>query len=210
MASKIDICNLALSHVGAYRIESLTESTKEARECNKFYDISLNTALEDHNWSFARKRLNLALLTDTYTGWDYAYQYPTDCINPRFIIDDAGAYTGTSYDIDEDRYIPVGKIKYEIASDSTLSNRIILTDKAQAELVYTAKVTDTNVFTYKFIEALSLKLAVYLAQPMKGDLNLKQSLAQLYGLAILTAKGTDANSDYNKTEDINSFVGARG
>lgn len=210
MASKVDICNLALSHVGAYRIQSIDEPSKEARECKAHYETSLNTVLEGHDWSFARKRLNLALLTDTYTDWDYAYQYPTDCIVPRYLADSSGAYTGTSYDIDTDRYVPIGKVKYELASDSTLSNRILLTDVAQAELIYTAKVTDTNMFTYKFIEALSLKLAVYLVQPIKGDLDLKQSLFQFYGLALMNAKGTDGNSDENKTEDVNSFVSARG
>jgi hypothetical protein len=209
MASKVDICNIALSHVGAYRIQSITETTKEAKECNNFYEIALNAVLEDHDWSFARKRLVLALLTDTYSGWSYAYQYPTDCVCPRYIVDVNGTYTGTSYDVESDQYVAVGRVSFEIASDSTLSNRLILTDKADAELVYTAKVTDTNMFTFKFIEAFAIKLASYLAQPLKGDIQLRQSIFALYSLLSFDAKGTDANSENTKDTDVNSFVTAR-
>ena len=210
MASKVEICNLALSHVGAYRISSLSESTKEAKECNAFYSLALRAVLEDHNWSFARKRLTMALLTTTYSGWDYAYQYPTDCVCPRYITDVVGTSTGTSYDIDEDTYKAVGKVKYEVAADSALTSKVILTDKKSAELVYTANVTDTNMFTSKFVDAFALRLAAYLAQPLKGKEALRASLIGLYRQEMGFAQVSDANSDYKKEENPNTFVDARG
>jgi len=209
MASKVDICNIALSYVGAYRIQSIDEATKEARECKNFYDLALYSVLEDHDWSFARKRQYLATIDDDYAGWAYAYQYPTDCVCPRFINNVAGAYTGTSYDVYRDQFVAVGRVPYEITGDSTSSNRVILTDKLEAELIYTSKVTDTNMYTFKFIDALALKLAGYLVQPLKGDVTLRQSIVALYSLMSFDAKGSDSNSDYNKDTDVNSFVSAR-
>jgi hypothetical protein len=209
MASKVEICNLALSHVGAYRISSLSDTTKEAKECSAFYDIALNATLEDYDWSFARKRLPLALLSETYSGWDFAYQYPIDCIIPRKISDPTGVNTGTSYDIDSDRYNPVGKVKYELAVSGDLSSRIILTNKEDAELVYTAKVTNTNLFTNQFIDAFSLKLAAYLAQPLKGKDGLRIELLQLYANVVNRSQAVDANSDYREEESANTFVSSR-
>jgi hypothetical protein len=38
MASVVEICNLALSQIGDVFIESLTETTKEAKRCAAVYD----------------------------------------------------------------------------------------------------------------------------------------------------------------------------
>ena len=90
MASEIDICNLALSHVGGRPIESFTEGTKEAIECGRFYAFDRDAVLEDHNWNFARKRLDLALTSDEVSGWTYSYAWPTDCLAPRRIYNPKG------------------------------------------------------------------------------------------------------------------------
>ena len=125
------------------------------------------------------------------------------------ILDEDGSLTGTSWDFNLDKYKAVGRVKYEIAVNDALNSRVILTDQADAELVYTAKVTDTNLFTFEFIEMFALKLAVYLAQPLKGDMQMKSGLMQLYAAFKLDAQGNDANADYNKEEDYNTFVQAR-
>jgi len=209
MASEVQICNLALSHVGGYRIQSLSESTKEARECNLLYPYARDAALADHDWGFARKRLTLALLSVTYTGWDYAYQYPIDCLRFRKILDVTGAYTGTTYVSEDESYKQVGKVKFEIASNSDLNSKVILTDKKDAEGVYTAKVTDTNMFDLLFVDALSWRLAADLSQPLKGKPQLQQALMKQYLALIGQAKAKDANESEEKPNNVNEILRAR-
>lgn len=195
--SPIDICNIALSHVGGYRINALTDPTKEARECALHYAIARDATLADHDWDFARKRIALALLSTTYSGWDYAYQYPSDCLVARRIYDDTGL-------LDED-----GGIEFEVAANDGLTGRVILTDQEDAELIYTAKVQDVNIFSPQFVEAHALRLASSLAQPLKGKPELRQSLLGLYGIQVNAAKGTDSKQGIKRETGSGSFVGSR-
>ena len=135
MTSKVSICNLALSRIRASEVENVTtERSKSASACKIHYDPSRKSALRDHDWNFARKEITLALLTETYTGWTYAYQYPTDCLMIRKIFDVTGEYTSNIMDYDGS-YTQVGKVKYEIRANSALNQKVILTDSALATLL---------------------------------------------------------------------------
>ena len=209
MATEVEISNLALSHVGAHRITLLTEATKEARQCNLLYPFARDAALRAHDWSFARKRVTLALLPDLYSGWDFAYRYPTDCLVDRKIYDDTGAYTGTSYDVDNDAYRQVGKVEYEIAVNAALDGKVILTNKQDAELTYTAAVTNPNLFDSVFVEAFSWLLSSQLAVPLKGDSAMQQTHLNQHMLLINNAKVISANEGNEKPRDVNCLVRSR-
>ena len=57
MASEVDICNRALSKLGAARITSLTEDSVNARACNAMYESVRDAELRAHPWNFAMKRV---------------------------------------------------------------------------------------------------------------------------------------------------------
>lgn len=196
MTSQVEICNLSLSHVGAYRIQSLTESTKEARQCNLLFSYARDSALSDHDWTFARKTISLALLPETYGNWAYAYQYPSDCITPRKLFNEAAAEG-------------VSKLEYEIGTNADLSSKVIMTDKEDAMLVYTARVVDPTMFDTAFIEALAWKLAGDLAIPIKGKVQLKQLFTQQYVAVVERAKAINAQSEEKQPDNVNTFVNAR-
>jgi hypothetical protein len=97
--SKVKICNLALSKLGARnKIEDIEEATAEAEACNMWYDLALETALEAFDWSFARKRASLAPSAfDPPEGvWAFRYQWPNDCVAPRQ-IEHPSHNTGNEY-----------------------------------------------------------------------------------------------------------------
>ena len=59
--SKVQICNMALVKIGQARIASLEQQdNKPAATCKLLYDQMVLETLEEHNWSFARKREALA------------------------------------------------------------------------------------------------------------------------------------------------------
>ena len=63
MASEVDICNLALSHLGDNAtVASIDppEGSAQAEHCSRFYPIARDTLLEMHNWNFSTRRAVLA------------------------------------------------------------------------------------------------------------------------------------------------------
>lgn len=50
MATKVEIWNMALSHLGVSKeVASVTERSKEAEACNRFYDSCVAALLTDHS-----------------------------------------------------------------------------------------------------------------------------------------------------------------
>jgi hypothetical protein len=194
MASAVEICNFALSRIGAPRISALTEKSKAAAECNLLYNIARDAVLSDFPWNFAEKRLVLALLDDSYSGWDYAYQYPTDCLRAREI-----------YNASSDS----SKIPFIISSSST-GSRIILTDEDAAELIYTYRATDPNQYDPTFIDSLSFRLASDLALPMNGDARLRSQMLQDYRVSLSGARASNANEKQKEPPQVSAYITARG
>ena len=89
MATEVDICNLALAHLGddaTIATIKPPEGSAQAEKAARFYPIARDSLLEMHTWNFASKRGSLALTTVTLDQWDYAYQAPADMMNPVSII----------------------------------------------------------------------------------------------------------------------------
>lgn len=157
MASKTEICNLAISHLGVgSRIANVeTERSAEAAICRTFFEITRDITLRDFDWIFSRKTVTLGLIeSDPNDEWGYSYRYPSDCINARRIP------SGIRNDNRQSR------IPYEIAQDD--DGQLIYTDKAEAQLVYTKKETNTERYPADFVMMQSLLLAAYIAPAVTG------------------------------------------
>lgn len=202
MASEVDICNLALGHLGdRATVSSINppEGSAQAEHCQRFYPIARDLVLESHEWGFATKRANLALLTDTPPpGFLYVYQQPTDC---RSIIDLIDPNMPTFYPIDErcghwqDDSFTLGAVPYEAEarSDGTL---VIYTNLENAIIRYTASITDTTKFGALVTDTIAWLLAAYLAGPViKGDqsMTVAKGMMQAYLTSLSLAKTDDAN-----------------
>lgn len=55
-SNAVDICNIALGHLGEASIVAITDDNTRARACNKHYDTALESTLRSHRWNFAQKR----------------------------------------------------------------------------------------------------------------------------------------------------------
>ena len=71
MASKTEIANLALSHLGVGKeIGNLdTEKTEEAVAMRRFYESARDATLRDFPWPFATRMVALALVASPPTQW---------------------------------------------------------------------------------------------------------------------------------------------
>lgn len=209
--NSVGICNLALSRLGAYSINSFTEVTKEAKFCNAIYEPVRDSLLRDFDWNFANRREELALLTETYSGYDYAYAYPSDCLKAIKIYNANTGYSmsGSFYDASLAHTTP-NKIEFEIAINDDLSQKIILTNQEEAELFYTAKVENPNLFDPLFVTAFSYSLAAELALALKGSTKMQGELTQLARLYGFRAQASNANESYLKPKVSSSIQDSRG
>ena len=72
MTSAIEICNLALTHLGCENILSFTQNNTIARKCALVYPQARDVALSGNSWGFAKKNETLALITTvTIPGYSY-------------------------------------------------------------------------------------------------------------------------------------------
>ena len=180
MATEVDICNLALAHLGDdATIASLNppEGSAQAEKAARFYPIARNTLLEMHTWNFAAKRGNIALTTNSLDQWDYAYVAPADMMSPVAIIsptaqndyatrmsagDTPGGITSN--------YAPTIVAGQYTPQQFSLEGDLIYTNQENAMLRYQAFITDPSLFSPLFVITLSWHLASMLAGPViKGD-----------------------------------------
>lgn len=158
VTSEVIICNMALTLIGATRITTLTEDTKNARECNAVYAHVRNSVLTDHIWTFAQKRVALTE-SSTDVVWEddlmtVAYDLPSDFLQLNF----------TNYES--------ALVKIEGTQ--------LLSDTSTLKIKYTYEVTDTTQFKPKFIEAFVAKLAAELAFPITNKSTLAERLFKVY------------------------------
>jgi hypothetical protein len=211
MASDVDICNEALSHLGdSATVSSINppEGSAQAEHCARFYPTALASLLEMHTWGFASRRAVLAQVANPTSTWAYAYAQPSDTVNLLAVMasDAADDYSAPSHDSAQSSSTPytlnpnIGGSytpqNYSTEIDSS-GNEIILTNQVNAIVRYTALVTDTTKFSPMFRETLAWMLAAKLAGPvLKGDSGRKAALecmqAALKWLGL--AKDSDASS----------------
>jgi hypothetical protein len=202
VASALDICNLALSHLGdSANVSSIDppEGSAQAEHCARFYPIARDSLLEMHNWSFATRRTQPALLAeDIDTAWTYAYAAPAGMVKPIAVV-----VPGALDDADSQPY-----------TVETLSTGLVVvyTNTENAVLRYVARVTDTTKYTPLFVDALSWLLASYLAGPIiKGDSGVQAGRAcfNTFTGQYQRAAGSDANMQKTSADFTPSAIAAR-
>lgn len=169
MASKIEIYNMALFHIGSTsKVASVDEQSLEAIVCSTFYPTALDALLsyKSADWGFATKNVKLADLGNPPTNWLYQYAYPNDCVRAiRIVIPGVrNPIQGT-------------EIPYDLQQgDSSLT---IVTDMPEAELLYIARGLPAERLPSSFIMAMTYQLAALIAVPLKKDLATSQVLMQM-------------------------------
>lgn len=154
--SSTDICNMALSHLGVSKeISSMNEQSKEAEACRRFYDVTREAVLKDHNWPFTTRYFTLQLIEENPNSeWKYSYRYPINALFIRKILSGFRVDTETT------------KIPYAISQDD--AGFIILTDQQNAEVSYTINQTSEAFFSSDLAIAFSFRLAHYIAPRITG------------------------------------------
>jgi hypothetical protein len=201
--SQVQICNMALAHVGATPIESMNERTKEASQCRLWYDSCRKQVLGAYNWGFARKRRTLACHgDDPPSSWAYRYQYPVDCVKARWIsnpFDNTGI--GAPFIIGNDI-----ANEYRNASDAIPfvvefapnGTKCILTNEQCPELIYTFDQDEPGFFSDHYVDTLAWLMASRMAFTITGKRNIANDALKAYDYMVRNAAALDGNEGVDK------------
>lgn len=190
MASKVDICNLALTRISASRITALDASTVEAKDCNALYDLIAEEVMSAGPWPSVVKRAELAQLVDAPTyEFSYAYQLP---LNPKCL---------RVLSINESK---IGEIPHSIEGTT------LLTDESTIKIRYLAYITDTESYDIYLRQAIVDKLSAELTYKITGQIGAYKSALQYYrdhSRELLAEAGLGAGSSQLVNSD--TFIDAR-
>lgn len=163
MATKVDICNLALGLCAELEITSLTDDSAQAEKCLLFLPQVTREVLRRNVWRSARKR---AILVEDANapafGWDKSFILPSDFIR-----------IASFNDVDVDL---IRNEKYEIEGAR------LLTDESEAKISYVYDVTsESGDGGYGRLDPLCTRaiytlLASHLAMFFKQNNALRESL----------------------------------
>ena len=208
MAGDVDICNLALAHLGdSATVTSLDppEGSAQAEHCARFYPIARNALLALHAWGFATTRAPLAPLGSSPSPWwSHAYALPQDTLSVLAILaPDAG-----------DDYLQAGQATpqpFSCEVDAT-GQRIVLTNQPGALLRYTRVELDAGRFPPLFTLTLSWQLAGMLAGPLiKGEAGAAEAkrCAQMAQAYLAQATRHDASQQRAVLEPVADWIQGR-
>lgn len=172
MASEVGIANRALQKLGAKRITSLTEDSRNARAINAAYTELRDAELRAHTWNFAVKRVQMAAdATAPIFGRTNSFTLPSDFLrklnlDPEFVVN---------------------------SEDAQIEGRKLLTnDSAPLDMRYIYRVEDPNEMDVLFREALASRIAFELAEEITQSNTKKAAAAADYKRAVSEAKRTNA------------------
>lgn len=200
MATKTEISNLAISHLGIGKEISNfdTDKSEEAQACRRFYEIAKEATLADLDWTFATKFADLNLVKEDPTNeWNYSYRYPSDCLILRRIL------SGIRYDTNSSR------IPYRVVKDE--AGKLIFTDQRNACVEYTQNITNSSLHSADFNLALSFRLASYIAARLTGGdpFKLKQEMIGQYDLELGKAKKRNMGEETPEPMPESDLIRAR-
>lgn len=185
MASEVDICNIALSHVGGGRILSLSDNTEEAEQCRLHYPFARDKVLGEREWTFAVVRRELGkTATPPDFGYPNEFQMPSDAIRILTCHDSAN----------------VDHPHLQNTTSWAKEGSVIITDADRLWCRYIARIEDPNKFTVGFIEAMAVYLAHKICIPITQNRGLSTELLNIYEAEL--AKAATVDGMQGRTQQI--------
>ena len=197
MASKIQIYNMALSHLGMQKIFDTTSDDPRQNACNLYWYEALLDTYSELGWTFATVKEQFALVSGvTVPGWDYIYAYPPKASVVRYV------YSEGNVDYKEEQ-------EYEVIFLPSLNKRVVCSNESEAYQEYTYIVEDTTLFSPKFVMAQSFKLAALMAQTLTNDPAIATNMRSNSNVIIDEAKRINAKEKIKKKKQTSELLNSR-
>jgi hypothetical protein len=191
------IANLALGRLGiGQAIAALSDQVNPAKVCSRFFDQCRQEVLRAFPWGIALRAQALAIVADqTFPGWAYAYQYPSNCLMVRAVGDETGLrYARSSvFCQDQGDWPAVMRLPFQIALKDDDASSVILSDVRSAFAFFTVDVTNTAVFPPDLRSAFADRLAMEAGGPLTVKADLIDRCEQRYWRTLSTAAAQAMN-----------------
>jgi hypothetical protein len=220
VASAVDICNIALSHIGADAVVisiAPPDGSAESGHCARFYPIARRSMIEAHAWSWAKTRVTLAEVENDSLVWSFAYAKPADCIRPLRVLTASTINAVLIEAVSDGIFWPQSALLDELftergSADFDVEGSVIRCHQPEAVLLYLRDVTDTTKWGPNVTTALGMLLAGYVAGPIiKGveGARIGQSWRQAALLEVAKAAAADGNGSSERSEFTPNHIRAR-
>jgi len=193
MPGVTDLLNVSLRRIGATPIVSLTDGSESANAADDIYTEVRDDLLRSHPWNFATKRIKLAQSATAPTfEFDYAYPLPSDWLRTISVHDNDAGHGTVLY-------------RMEQVNDQ---NSIVVSSN-EIWLRYVSQVTDPNIMTADFRNALEFVLARDLAIPLASSNSLEERMSVKADRAIARARSTDGMGSFPELRPRGSWASSR-
>lgn len=181
----VDIANMALGRVGiGQAIQSLGETSVNARTCNRFYEHCRDEVLRSFPWGIALYAEELAVVSDQdFPGYEYVYQQPDDCLRMLAVADEGGmrmVYHQVCAHWDRFHQLQRELPPWRMALKADGASAVILTDTPDAWGFFIRRVTNTNVFPPDLTSLIAWRLAMEIAGPLQVKADLRADATRQY------------------------------
>ena len=192
MASKTDIANLALGHFGEYRIVDFLENSPSAEACRDAWDLTRQSVLRSHNWSFAMDDDLLTRLVEAPKArWKYKFALPADYMR---LVSCNGVLAGTS------------DVPFSVRGNTLVSNSV------SALIEYIKDVPETEFWDPAFAKAFTFELAEMVAPKLTQSIDIVGKIRQLKvasGMDAMLASAVESRPQIRTAVEGSAYLAAR-
>jgi hypothetical protein len=222
MVSPVDVANISLDNIGArFSISSLTPPAPppNAAVVARQYGLRIDALHRAAHWNCTRRQGALTLIgaaqgtPENPNGttlpippvpWQYEYALPADCLKARFLIPNPPTTGATNPPILAGGVVqtpiwfpPIG-YEFEVGVDYDQSTppqqiRVILTNLEFAQLVYTGRITNPDLWDPHFLNAACATLGAWLVNPLARSAQVLKEQIEIASSIITQARISDGN-----------------
>ena len=235
----VDIANLSLDSIGArMSVTSINPpgppNNPNAVVVSRQYQLRIDALHRAAHWNFARKQATLSLLKaaqgtpENPNGttlplpprpWQYEYLYPSDCLAARYLIPNP-PITGTTNPpflaggtVQTPVWYPPIGYKFAVAVDTDSHGqqiKVILTDLEWSQLVYTARISNPDLWDPHFTTAAVASLGAWLVNPLARNAQVLKEQVDIASSVITQARITDGNEGVTSIDHTPDWMAVRG
>lgn len=237
MVSPVDVANISLDNIGArFNITSLDppQPPPNANVVARQYQLRIDALHRAAHWNFARFQAPLSLLKAAQgtpenpdgttlpippSPYLYEYEYPADCLKARYLISSPpGAITAAipvfgAGTMQTPPWLASAGNYFSVAVDTDQDGnkiRVILTNLEFAQLVYTARITDPDLWDPHFLTGASATLGAWLVNPLARNAQVLKEQIEIATSIVLQARISDGDEGVTSTDHEPDWMRVRG
>ncbi len=238
MSDELNVANRALLSVGARaQISSLNPSdgSVEADAISTLWQSTFEQLARTAPWNCLTKQVTLSLIQAAQgtpenpdgsaypsppTPWLYAYSYPSDCLDFRYIVpsypaNEGGSVPPTSINNAAGTTLPTGgQIPFSVttlygSNNQPLTGLVILTNQDQAQGVYVVNNPNPQSWDSLFQQAMVASLGAFLVPALSLNISLMDRCVNQAKEAIKIARARDGNEGVTTMDHTPDWIVAR-